>query len=520
MKVVIPSAGLGSRVGRPTQFINKALLTVNHKPVIANIIEKFKSDTEFVIILGYKGDHIRQVLTAMYPDRKIKFITVGKFEGPGSGLGYTLLCAEHLLQEPFIFVSNDTFIPYDSIDLDPNEFGNWLGYYESNVTDTFDVLQYRTVELDSNNFVQHINPKGVNSSYIYVGVCGIFDYGKFWEAMHSENAITAGESYGLRTLSKISGILMDSWCDTGNELSLVKTKMSFSKSDINVLEKEDEAIWFNNGFVYKFSIDENFISDRVRRLVNLPHNLFPEITYHDKNLYVYKMVQGTVISLKLNSINLTEFLNHINDELWSNKFIISDELKEICYKFYKTKTYSRVNMFLNKFEVPDRSETINGLNTTSVFDLLNRVNWDYISSPNLAKYHGDFHNENILIDSEGKFTLIDWRQNFGDNNLDIGDIYYDFAKFYHGLIVSHNVVNNNQFSIDVNSDHVTFDILRLNSAIEAEIIFVNWLHLHGYDVKKTKILTALTFLNVAGLHEYPYSLFLYYLGKYLLTKWL
>jgi len=44
-KVVIASAGTGSRLGVYTKNINKALLTVGGKPAIAYIIEKFPIDT-------------------------------------------------------------------------------------------------------------------------------------------------------------------------------------------------------------------------------------------------------------------------------------------------------------------------------------------------------------------------------------------------------------------------------------------------------------------------------------------
>ena len=33
------------------------------------------------------------------------------------------------------------------------------------------------------------------------------------------------------------------------------------------------------------------------------------------------------------------------------------------------------------------------------------------------------------------------------------------------------------------------------------------------SIYKVNILTALIFLNIAGLHHFPYSIFLYYLGK-------
>ena len=34
--------------------------------------------------------------------------------------------------------------------------------------------------------------------------------------------------------------------------------------------------------------------------------------------------------------------------------------------------------------------------------------------------------------------------------------------------------------------------------------------------KAEQIVVAMIFLNIAGLHHYPYSIFLYYLGKFML----
>ena len=44
-----------------------------------------------------------------------------------------------------------------------------------------------------------------------------------------------------------------------------------------------------------------------------------------------------------------------------------------------------------------------------------------------CNFHGDLHGSNIIYD-KNKFTLIDWREKFGDD-IRTGDIYYDLAKF-------------------------------------------------------------------------------------------
>ena len=48
--------------------------------------------------------------------------------------------------------------------------------------------------------------------------------------------------------------------------------------------------------------------------------------------------------------------------------------------------------------------------------------------------------------------------------------------------------------------------------------FINLLKIIIFHFYKVKIITALVYLNIAPLHHYPYSNFLYYLGKYELQK--
>jgi len=50
--VVIPTAGLGSRLGKISEFINKSLLSFDYKPVLSHIIERFPTDTKFIIPVG------------------------------------------------------------------------------------------------------------------------------------------------------------------------------------------------------------------------------------------------------------------------------------------------------------------------------------------------------------------------------------------------------------------------------------------------------------------------------------
>ena len=66
MLVLIPSAGVGSRLDYHTQHYNKAMIQIGDVPVISHIIESYPENTEFIIMLGYKGEHIKQYLNLVY----------------------------------------------------------------------------------------------------------------------------------------------------------------------------------------------------------------------------------------------------------------------------------------------------------------------------------------------------------------------------------------------------------------------------------------------------------------------
>ena len=72
-RVLIPTAGTGSRLGKFTAFINKSLVGIANRPTISHIIEQFPNDTEFVIALGHKGNLVREFLSLAYPKRKFFF---------------------------------------------------------------------------------------------------------------------------------------------------------------------------------------------------------------------------------------------------------------------------------------------------------------------------------------------------------------------------------------------------------------------------------------------------------------
>ena len=95
-KVLITTSGIGSRLGKITDFTNKSLVRIGKKPSISYIIEAYPEETNFVITLGYYGNHVKDFLTLVYPDKNIEYVMVDNYSGEGSSLVYSILQAKSI----------------------------------------------------------------------------------------------------------------------------------------------------------------------------------------------------------------------------------------------------------------------------------------------------------------------------------------------------------------------------------------------------------------------------------------
>jgi dTDP-glucose pyrophosphorylase len=513
-KVCIPTAGTGSRLRELTRYLNKSLVSIANRPTICHIIEQFPLDTKFVIALGYKGDLVKEFLSLTYPNRVFDYALVDHYEGTGSGLGLSLLACKSYLQEPFIFISCDTLVD----EVIPPPHSNWMGYAYAQNLDS-----YRTLEIVENRAIG-ICEKGIGRALThkpYIGLAGIFDYQMFWSKMEVGGfmAIQMGEVYGLKgLLSKGIEAKSFTWHDTGNVDDLNKVRDFYRKPDEpNILEKSNEAIWFVDNSVIKFSEDKQFIANRVARAQELDE-FVPKIVRSSTHMYCYAKVDGRVFSDVVNLPLFKTLLQH-SSRFWKIKNLNEQQqmsFNKTCMRFYRDKTYERVELFYKKFSREDGREIINGVEMPLLKELLNDVDWQWLSEGLAGRFHGDFHFENILYSPSNQiFTFLDWRQDFG-GDLSVGDIYYDFAKLLHGLIINHEIIARDYYEIMWLSDSINFDFHRKQKLVQCEGLLDSWLESKGYDKKKVRVLTALIYLNIAALHHDPYGLLLFALGKSML----
>jgi glucose-1-phosphate thymidylyltransferase len=85
MKALIPVAGAGTRLRPHTYTQPKPLIPVAGKPILAHIIDELiKADfTEFVFVIGYLGEKVRDFVTSKYKHLKCEFVVQEERQGLG-----------------------------------------------------------------------------------------------------------------------------------------------------------------------------------------------------------------------------------------------------------------------------------------------------------------------------------------------------------------------------------------------------------------------------------------------------
>lgn len=508
--VLITASGSGSKLGEFTKYTNKTLIRIGGKPAISHIIEQYPKNTHFVITLGHFGEQVKSFLEMSYPKNNFTFVTIDKYEGKGSSLGYSLLQAESYLQKPFIYHASDTLV-YEKV---RKPVKNWIAGYKG--TGSFNYTSFNVL----NNKIQKILDKGIiEPDYLHIGLVGIYDYKNFWKYLkeiykqgtHKEDLadfhvlnemIAHGVDFSICEYTK--------WYDVGNLDALQKARQDIS-DPFHILEKPKESIYFINNQVVKFFSDPNIVKQRIKRAKVLK-GLVPSIKRFSKNYYLYGYVRGELYANIANPSNFSDLLTWSFINLWKPSQEVSDkEFKKVCFEFYRTKTLERINEFFKTRSLTDQENIINGQKISKIEELLRDIDFEMLIHSTQTHFHGDFILDNIIKTSKG-FVLLDWRQDFG-GLIKSGDMYYDLAKLNHNLIINHEIVKNNLFTITLSGENVTCDILRKDNFIQCQKVLFENIKKRNLDLKKVKILTALSWLNMSPLHTHPYDTFLFYFGK-------
>ena len=110
MKVIIPLAGLGTRLRPHTYTKPKPLINVAGKPMLAHILDKFRGleVEEFIFFVGYLGDQIEKYVSQQY-GFKARYVVQHEMLGQAHALW---LCRDYV-DGPIFMVFGDTYFEAD-----------------------------------------------------------------------------------------------------------------------------------------------------------------------------------------------------------------------------------------------------------------------------------------------------------------------------------------------------------------------------------------------------------------------
>lgn len=511
--VCILTAGKGTRIGVYGEHVNKALLPLGGKAIISHIIEKFPIETEFVVGTGHLSEQVKQYLSIVHKDRKIVFVDVDNYDRHGSGPGYSLLCCSSFLQKPFYFVSCDTLwnncFPLMGSD-------NWLGVSPTKAEETERYCNLKVI----NGMITELRDKEMIDDPTYqafVGLCYIKDYNIFWKALESKDRV-AGEhqiSNGLRTLIQQKAVLAQyiDWVDIGDFEKYKKAVLNFSDYDFS---KTNEYFYIVGKKVIKLFIDHSITDLRVKKALLNP-GVFPTITDHIGGFYAYTFQAGETLYYRNNPEIFSRFLMWMETEVWKKVNVDKNMMVSACRNFYRTKTIKRLKDYHRKYEIIDRPIYINGRKIPPLNDMLDAVPWEQLEQGISCFIHGDLQFDNILYDQVTKsFKLLDWRQDF-DGHIEFGDLYYDLAKLYGGIILNYDYIKKKLISYDEEKDKIFYDFAQRYQSKRYLLILSDYIRNRDLDLDKVKLLVAIVYLNMSPLHHYPFDKLLYALGREILA---
>jgi|TARA_R110000796_G_scaffold209388_1_gene325702 choline kinase/mannose-6-phosphate isomerase-like protein (cupin superfamily)/thiamine kinase-like enzyme len=504
----ILTAGIGSRLENLSEHINKGLLPLDNKAIITHMIDKIPKDYEIVVALGYRGDMVREYCLAAHTDRTFKFVEVDKYDGEGTGPSYSINQCKEYLQRPFIWVTADTIVS-DEL---PRLNTNWLGVYPTGIPEL-----YATINVDGDNAINLKNKNKQGYDDAFIGLASVYDYETFWNELDVDSGEIVSAYYNLNKYSSMKVKRFD-WYDVGTIDNYIKAKNLFKGSTVYSIPKVNgEFLYKVNDKFIKLSSNKDFIKGRIKRSAELS-GLVPKINFNGKNLYSYNWQAGKTL-YECDDTNVwNKFLNFCNKDLWKETDIDNNFL-DTCEEFYYNKSMSRLKLFFDdRDDTFTKSHTVNNVKTDNVHNLLKKLDWQSIFNGIPTKlFHGDLQFDNVIIGDNKKFYLLDWRQDFGGSN--VGDVYYDLAKMYGGILMSYKLMaNSNNFTCFVDKNVVSYTYKSEPALNTFMPTYEDWIVQNGYDLNKVKTITSLIFLNMAPLHEKEFGDLLFFKSKQMLQE--
>ncbi|OGO16387.1 MAG: nucleotidyltransferase [Chloroflexi bacterium RBG_16_48_8] len=182
MRIVIPTAGYGTRLRPHTWSKPKPLVTVAGKPVLGHVLDMFTQlpvIDELVFIVGYLGEQIKSYVEEAYPQYKSRYVEQKELIGQS----HAIWLARQGLSGPMIMAFVDTLIETD-LSILPGEEAEAVAW----VKEVSDPRRFGVAEAGKNGWVRQLieKPQDMSNNLAVVGFYYFKESEKLIEAIEEQ----------------------------------------------------------------------------------------------------------------------------------------------------------------------------------------------------------------------------------------------------------------------------------------------------------------------------------------------
>ncbi|PLX15756.1 MAG: nucleotidyl transferase [Candidatus Muiribacterium halophilum] len=253
MKIIVPVAGIGSRLAPHTYTVPKALVQVAGKPMLGHILDKIKDLkdlTEVVFVVGYLGDKIVDFIQNNYSFQS-KFV----YQKERKGLGHAIYVAMNKmdnLDEPVLIMLGDTLFEMDIEKIMLPDIDGVIVTSEVNNPERFGVV------VSENNRIKELveKPEKFVSNRAIIGIYYISNTRLLHESLkyiYDNNIKTRGEyqlTDALARMLKKGANFKDALCPLWLDCGKPETLLDTNRQLLNIYFKEKDYN-FKNAVIKK-----------------------------------------------------------------------------------------------------------------------------------------------------------------------------------------------------------------------------------------------------------------------------
>ena len=234
MKAIIPVAGAGTKLRPHTYTQPKALIPIAGKTILSFIVDQLQEAgiSEFIFIVGYLGDKIKDYVSQTYPDLKAHFV----YQNERQGTGHAIELTRNIVAGDEVFVVlGDTICEYDIQEVINSPY-SMLG-----IKKVDDPRHFGVATISEAGFVEQVveKPSIPKSNIALVGLYKIKESDILFECLQhlfTNNTAEAGVYHLTDAIdcmiqrgAKFRAFKVKNWFDCGKKESLLESNATLLK---------------------------------------------------------------------------------------------------------------------------------------------------------------------------------------------------------------------------------------------------------------------------------------------------